>query len=639
MAGGTEFLIEIQQRMTGADVGSELDRVGASVKSAMDRYKELERAGVSASKGLEKVGQEMAKTRAAMKAAMDKGDDKGAAKGAEALQKLVAREKELQATATTTTAALKAQEKVVTALAGDFTKLAASEKAATDAAKVLPVDAAKAGDGMGKLGGPLGAVGQRGKDLIEGFRDLSGQLGTTGAAFAIAGVAAVAFAALIVAGVVSLAKYAIGLADVARNTLLTAEAFTGSASGGAALVQTYGQVSKATGVAGDRLHEISKELQKAGVAAKDFPAALKAIALQEQALGDTSGTAGLIDDLKTGKRAASSMATEMEKKFGGVVAKKMLGLGEQSETLQRNLAGTFGGLNIEPFLAGVAKLVGLLDSSTESGRALKVLFESVFQPLIDAIPFDKIERFFLTAIIGALKVGIAVKKMAKEFDFDSSGLDGWGSTAAGAASAAYELADALGIVNTVVFAAQAVWNGMKVGVFALTASLNAAKAAINTVSGAVTSAVDSLSDVGGKFTSIGSDIIDGIVRGIKDGASKVVSSITDVASSAVSAAKDALDIASPSKVFAGIGENVSAGMALGIEDGAPDVQRAADTMVEAPTAGGGTARAGTTVTIGSIVINGVERAEDIIPMLAEQLANLLDGVSIQMGAEPAPVAT
>ena len=51
------------------------------------------------------------------------------------------------------------------------------------------------------------------------------------------------------------------------------------------------------------------------VSAADMPAALKAIAMQEKALDDTGGTAALIDDLKSGKKAAGELASEMESKF------------------------------------------------------------------------------------------------------------------------------------------------------------------------------------------------------------------------------------------------------------------------------------------------------------------------------------
>lgn len=635
MAGGTEFLIEIEQRMSGANVASELDRVGASVKSAIDRYKELERAGAQSAKGLEKVGAEMAKTRAAMKAAMDKGDDKGAAKAAESLRKLVDKEQELKTQATATSAALKTQAATVTQLAGAFEKLKGKQDEAAKAAAKIPIDAAKAGDGLGKLGGPLGSVGQRGKDMIEGVRDLVGQLGPLGAAAAIGAVAIVALTAAFVVGVVALGKYALGLADVKRGALLTAEAFAGSASGGAALVQTYGEVSKSTGVASDRLHEISKELKKAGVDAKDFPAALKAIALQEKALGDTSGTAGLIEDLKAGKKSAAAMADEMSKKFGGVVAKKMLGLSEQGDTLQRNLAGVFGGLNIEPFLAGMAKLVGLFDSSTESGRAMKVLFESVFQPLIDAIPFAAIERFFLQMVIGGLKVGIAIKRISKEFDdIDTSGLDGWGETASGVATATYELADALGIVSAASASMTGAFQAVKWGLSALGAVIGNVKRDIDTLVTIVRGAASGLSDIGSQFETVGANIINGIVAGIKAGASKVVSSITDVASSAVSAAKEALDIASPSRVFEKIGGYIPAGMVQGIDGGVDDVGRSLDSMVEAPEPSGFATRGGgAKITIEQLIINGVEGAADVPRLLADQLADLLDGISIQTGAE------
>ena len=69
----------------------------------------------------------------------------------------------------------------------------------------------------------------------------------------------------------------------------------------------------------------------------------------------------------------------------------------------------------------------------------------------------------------------------------------------------------------------------------------------------------------GNWSGIGSAIIQGIGAGLKAGASFLVSIIQAVVANAVSAAKKALGIASPSKIFADIGENTMKGMAQGIQ--------------------------------------------------------------------------
>ena len=80
----------------------------------------------------------------------------------------------------------------------------------------------------------------------------------------------------------------------------------------------------------------------------------------------------------------------------------------------------------------------------------------------------------------------------------------------------------------------------------------------------ITTCKEGLSNVGSEFISVGSNIISGLVSGIKSGISNVASAIADVASSAVSQAKGALGIHSPSKVFAEIGMYSDEGLAKGL---------------------------------------------------------------------------
>ncbi len=82
-----------------------------------------------------------------------------------------------------------------------------------------------------------------------------------------------------------------------------------------------------------------------------------------------------------------------------------------------------------------------------------------------------------------------------------------------------------------------------------------------------------LGGMAGRFRSIGSDIISGLVSGIRSGVGAVASAARDVAASAVSAAKSALGIGSPSKVMAReVGKWIPAGLAVGIHSNAGVVE-------------------------------------------------------------------
>lgn len=90
---------------------------------------------------------------------------------------------------------------------------------------------------------------------------------------------------------------------------------------------------------------------------------------------------------------------------------------------------------------------------------------------------------------------------------------------------------------------------------------------------------------GFNWASIGSNIISGIASGISAAAGSIISSMQSLASNALSAAKSALGISSPSKVFAReVGQYIPQGIAMGIEqEDAPVVaiNRQVNAMVDA----------------------------------------------------------
>lgn len=80
------------------------------------------------------------------------------------------------------------------------------------------------------------------------------------------------------------------------------------------------------------------------------------------------------------------------------------------------------------------------------------------------------------------------------------------------------------------------------------------------------------------ITNIGRQIVQGLANGIRSGAAAVVNAISSTVSGAISAAKSALGIASPSKVFFAFGRFVSIGFANGVEAGVTFVRRSIKTV-------------------------------------------------------------
>ena len=84
-----------------------------------------------------------------------------------------------------------------------------------------------------------------------------------------------------------------------------------------------------------------------------------------------------------------------------------------------------------------------------------------------------------------------------------------------------------------------------------------------------------LANLPGQMVSIGKNIINGIVRGVTSGASALFNAMKRIASKAVSAAKSALQIKSPSRVFANeVGKYIPQGVTLGIEANAGNTLKA-----------------------------------------------------------------
>lgn len=92
-------------------------------------------------------------------------------------------------------------------------------------------------------------------------------------------------------------------------------------------------------------------------------------------------------------------------------------------------------------------------------------------------------------------------------------------------------------------------------------------------------ALNAASEIAGNFVQIGTDIVEGIKRGVSNGWGAFKRFITDKIGNVIQWAKDILGISSPSKVFAEIGEFTGEGLAVGLGNKARKVAEAAREMV------------------------------------------------------------
>jgi hypothetical protein len=255
--------------------------------------------------------------------------------------------------------------------------------------------------------------------------------------------------------------------------------------------------------------------------------------------------------------------------------------------------------------------------------------ETIFQPMINAIerlaPLAR--RFFQGMVIGALLVAVAVLKVRNWLRDTFGGSDilkGFDAQRAALYAGVFAfgvLAAAIGFVGLT----------MALALVPL-AALVGALYGLGKVALAVYNFFAELD-----WAALGRSIVDGIVGGIKGAARWVWDAMKGLASSATTAFKKALGIASPSKEFQRLGLTLPQGVASGVDAGAPQVDAAVSDMVDVPEGGGRAALgAATSVSVGEVHIHTTAASgEDIARDLKRELERILRGVAVSMGA-PVP---
>jgi hypothetical protein len=592
---------------------------------------------------------------------MEAGDVSAFWRAVPKLEQLNARQAEAAAAAQTAKAALASEGAALDALKSKATSAADSEKKMASTLDGLK-DASKTAKGMealaggtgkvneigeafGRLGGPIGHAGQKIFGLADGFKKLSASLGSAGPYVAIVAVLALITIGAI-AATVAIAKMAVTMADANRNTALATAGLAASSDSLKGLGDALPKVQRATGLAADEIQKLADQLDTAGVSAKDLPDALMAIAMAKAGGASSAYLQKLNADLKSGQKSAAELAQQVNRDFGGIVQKKLLSLDEQSKRLHSNFGDLFGGLKIEGLLAGFAKLVGLFDASSATGKTLKFIFESIFQPLIDgataAIP--TIERALITATIWALKAYVALKPYAGAIKLVIEVFAVLAALVVGGVVASIGLfiaflggavAIIVGVIAVIVELVSLLIDGLGAAWDYVSAGASSAWEAIK---GAVQGAIDWISGI--DLGSMAVSLIEGFVNGILGAGGAVLSAITGVVGGAIDAAKSLLGIHSPSTVFEHIGAMTGAGAEKGIDKSSAGVQSALEGMVDPSTAQGGASAGkggggGPSIVIQNMTVqgsNGEELAQDFL----SQLTRALEGDSLQLGGGEAP---
>lgn len=558
-------------------LAARLETASKAVKAQDTAYREAERTADRAAKAYERVGLAVASQQAKA------GDS---AKDAKKLENLIARQTEFAGAVAKAKAKLAEEASALDKVNATAKKAAGELKKAEDAAKDPPYE--KIARGLRKLGGPLADAGDKVASLGSGFSKLKGAFGSIAGVIVGTTVLIVAMVAAVVASVIAfgamtvkIGEWSIGLSDANRNSRLLAQGMTQSVKAGDALYEQVRDLSRKLPLTVEELTDMGKGFAYAGYSGKDLSNAIQQSALWAARL-----------------------------KFGPDFLKAMIGLDQQSKIFKQNIASLFGGLNIEPILFALQRMISLFDEGTASGRAIKVVFESLFQPLVNKVASAQfaVEAFFLYMEIWALQALIFLKPHESLI---------------------------LGISKAYLIGGAAII-GILAGVVAI---LGLAAGAVVWLVGQFWIGIAQIGEFLGDVAFFGVSLVEGMVNGIKTAGPKILAALTGAVKRAIDGVKKLLGIASPSKVFAEIGVHTGEGMQAGIESSSGGVRAALDSMAApsaqtpagAPASASGMGRQ-LNLSGAQFTFNGVKDAETAEARFAEVLTRLIEGDASQLGA-------
>jgi len=503
------------------------------------------------------------------------------------------------------------------------------------------------------LGGAFGATAPKAEGLLAKLTGARAAVMALPAPVLAAASAWLAFAAAVAVGTLALLKYGIASSDARRaeglrlEGLMTIRRWHGIAAGTVGeLTGAIDRVAASSSIARSSVSGYAEQLYRAGLRGGTLRKALEAVTMTEQVqgAGRAARMAGMAISFARTGRSVDALAAKVKERLGGIAARQMLSLDVQTRKLEESFAFLTGGLRIEGLLSGLNEITQLFSANTASGRALKAIFEALFNPILDGIggagPLAR--RFFQGLVIAALHLTIGILQIGK-FLRETFG----GSAFAGVDKGSIALK--AGMLALSLFAGAVIVTAAACGLLALALGLvvlsGLAIAAPFIAAGVALVWLGSKLDeafawaMGIDWSAAGASVIDGLVHGIQNGAARVVATVRGLAASAKGALVEALGIHSPSRVFAGLGLQIPRGLAVGVEEGAPSAQRAVDGLLRVPEsagAGGAAARSSgaTSITINEVHVHATSNdPRDLAATFRDEVVRLLEGVAIEMGAQ------
>lgn len=395
--------------------------------------------------------------------------------------------------------------------------------------------------------------------------------------------------------------------------------------------------------------EATRQATKAAAEQAANKSAASAAKLESFVMGATAAFVGLA--------VAAGAGVLSLAKFGFGVQTNVANMQRLTMAQQRMQLGMqrlFKGLQWDKFTRGLEDVMTLFDEGTSSANGMKMLIETILQPLIDgatkAAPLVK--EMFKGLIYGALQVVIAVlkirnsifKAMSPEMRAEIKAVSDQVFTLKNAFTVGETAAEVLAAVVAALGVAFAVGS---IPVMLIVVSVQRVIAIFNWLTEEIPKAIDAIGDFASNAIDAAGDIVDGIVTGIKDNAKKVWQALKDLALGGIKAFQNVLRIGSPSKVFALQAKYTADGYVQGIEQSTPEVNSALETMVDPAAATSGAIAPSSTststsssstksVTIQQLTIGGGEVAASNWSQLRQMLVELVGDGNLTIGGGEAP---
>ena len=256
-------------------------------------------------------------------------------------------------------------------------------------------------------------------------------------------------------------------------------------------------------------------------------------------LGRIGGIAQFFSDLWNGKEADFQYLGTQLGFLGDGLGKFQTGITKNGDFDADKVSSALGALDhLVSMMQTFSVLSKSMDAISQSYGLSSYTTQNLIQNMVNAL-FQMTDVQELEGHAGAASVVGQLANFVKEFDYQLTELGG------------LENVNAVDILNGIA-----------------TAISTLVDAARNMQNGEGQIAVD--------FSVIGTQICNGVVAGIEAGQSGVITAAVNMAVAAYEAAKGALDINSPSRIFAGLGMNIGEGFIKGINDQKGAVETASE---------------------------------------------------------------